>query len=345
MIGTLHLGNYFGAIQQWVNLQNEGHDTFFSIVDLHSLTIPQTYSSRGEMYDRIMEVTACLLACGIDPSKSVLFQQSHVKEHVSLAWVLGCLTTLPRLGQLPQYKEKSATLKDIPLGLYTYPVLQSADILLYKAELVPVGSDQVQHVQLAQHLGRTFNTRFHSSLFPRPSSLILGLSFFHRTSHAFIYMVIEDEGGSRIRSLRCPEKKMSKSEADPKSRILLTDPPDLVREKVKKAVTDFISRLSYEPEKRAGVSNLLLLHSLVSGETIQDIVERVNSHGMDTGKYKGVVAEDIIGFLQPIQSRIRDYLNDPEYLRDTLKSGARKAESVARETWDQVTRVVGLSPS
>ena len=138
---------------------------------------------------------------------------------------------------------------------------------------------------------------------------------------------------------------MSKSEADPRSRIHLTDAPDLVREKVKKAVTDFTSRLSYEPEKRAGVSNLLLLHSLVSGEAIQDIVERANNHGIDTGEYKGVVAEDIIEFLQPIQSKIQDYLKDPDYLRDTLKSGARKAESVARETWDQVTRVIGLSPS
>lgn len=258
--GDLHIGNYLGAIRRWIDLQNSGLDVTYCIVDLHSITLPQ---KPAVLRDNSLRICASLLACGIDPKKATLFLQSSVKEHSELCWILSCITTMARLTHLPQYKEKSAKMKEIPLGLYLYPVLQAADIMLYKATHVPVGEDQVQHLQLAQSLAKAFNNRF-GNTFPMCQPMIA------------------DDASCRIKSLRDPTKKMSKSDPDPKSCVMITDTPEVIKEKVKKAITDFTSAVTFEPETRPGVTNLLTVHSMVSGKSIQEICDETQS--IDTGK-------------------------------------------------------------
>uniref|UniRef100_A0A7G3B4M4 Tryptophan--tRNA ligase, mitochondrial n=1 Tax=Lutzomyia longipalpis TaxID=7200 RepID=A0A7G3B4M4_LUTLO len=316
--GGLHIGNYLGAISRWVELQNTGEDVTYCIVDLHSITLPQDPACLKE---NILHMTAALLACGIDPQKSVLFLQSDVKQHAELGWILGCHTTMARLGHLPQFKEKSTKVKEIPLGIFVYPVLQAADILLYRATHVPVGEDQVQHLQLAQHLAKTFNTKY-------------GNTFAH--CHA----LVSTDLSNRIKSLRDPTKKMSKSDTDPKSVIFLTDPPDAIVEKVKKAITDFTSAVTFEPDARPGVSNLITIHSLMTGKTPEAICMECTD--VDTGKYKGRVAEAVVEHLNPIRMRIEDYSKHPEYLCQVLQEGADRASKVAEETLQEVKDKVGL---
>uniref|UniRef100_A0A1B6DU64 Tryptophan--tRNA ligase, mitochondrial n=2 Tax=Clastoptera arizonana TaxID=38151 RepID=A0A1B6DU64_9HEMI len=319
--GSVHLGNYFGAIEKWIDLQNEGNDVIYCIVDLHSITLPQ---DPQVLKTNILQMTATLLACGIDPSKAILFRQSDVHQHTELCWILSCLSTMAQLAHFPQYKEKSATLKDVPLGLFIYPVLQAADILLYRATHVPVGQDQEQHLQMASTLARVFNSRF-GSTFPSPNPLI------------------EDSNRSRVRSLREPDKKMSKSHQDPKSRIELTDSTDSIVEKFKKAVTDCTSQITYEPNLRPGVSNLISLHSLSSGKTIQQICDE-NSH-IDTGKYKSIVAEAVIEKIKPIREEINRLLDSLEYLEQVLENGSEQASSIAEVTLHDVKQRIGLDLS
>ncbi|XP_066991832.1 tryptophan--tRNA ligase, mitochondrial [Anabrus simplex] len=316
--GNLHLGNYFGAVQRWVELQDSGKDVIYSIVDLHSITLPQ---DPEELRSNILKVAATLIACGINPEKSILFQQSKVRQHTELCWILGCRTTMPRLAHLPQFKEKSSALKDVPLGLYVYPVLQCADILLYRATEVPVGEDQVQHLQLAQHLARNFNNQY-GAVFPIPKALV------------------GDSHTSRLRSLRDPLKKMSKSEPDPRSRINLTDTSDSILEKCKKAVTDFTSALTFNPEERPGVSNLITIHSLLSGKSPQEICNECAS--LDTGRYKLVLAEVIEEKLKPIREETVRLMADPVYLKTVLEKGSEKASLIAEETLLDVKNRVGL---
>ncbi|KAK7869753.1 hypothetical protein R5R35_004747 [Gryllus longicercus] len=317
--GSLHLGNYFGAVQKWVELQNLGGDTIFSIVDMHSITLPQ---DPNVLQNNVLKVTASLIACGIDPEKSVIFQQSKVSQHAELCWVLGCLTTMARLAHLPQFKEKSATLKEVPLGLYLYPVLQCADILLYRATEVPVGEDQVQHLQLAQHLAKAFNNRF-GYTFPIPRA------------------VVGDTNVCRVKSLRDPSKKMSKSDVDSKSRIDLCDSPEIILDKCQKALTDFQSAITFEPEHRAGVSNLISIHSLFTGQEPCNICKEYSD--IDTGKYKLVVANVIQDYLKPIRERTEKLMADPLYLQEILEQGSRKARSMAEETWQDVRKRIGFS--
>lgn len=316
--GSIHLGNYLGAIQKWVDLQNSNQVVLYSIVDMHSITLPQ---NPKELKKNILEMTATLLACGIDPDKSILFQQSTVPMHAELCWILGCLTTMPRLGQLPQFREKSAKVKDIPLGLYVYPVLQAADILLYKSTHIPVGEDQLQHLQLAQHLAKLFNNKF-GETFPIPHAMI------------------NDDSSSRVKSLRDPTKKMSKSDNDPKSRIQLTDEPKALLDKVKKAITDFKSEVTYAPEERAGVSNLITIHSLLSGKSHDEICRE--AQGLDTGKYKLVVADVVIEKLSPIRKRLLELNQEPQYLEEVLRKGGEKAINIAYNCWHEVREKVGL---
>ncbi|XP_015603926.1 tryptophan--tRNA ligase, mitochondrial isoform X2 [Cephus cinctus] len=316
--GNMHLGNYLGAIQKWIELQNSGKNVIWSIVDLHSITLPQ---DSIELRQNILKMTATLLACGIDPEKSILFQQSTVSMHAELSWILGCNTTMPRLGQLPQFKEKSEKVKEVPLGLYIYPVLQAADILLYKATHVPVGQDQVQHLQLAQHLAHTFNRKFKET-FPIPRALV------------------NQDTSSRLKSLRDPTKKMSKSSNDPKSRLELTDEPRVLLNKIKKAVTDFTSTVTFEPETRPGVSNLIAIHSLLSGKSPEEICKEAEN--VDTGEYKFVVADVVIEKLTPIRERINQLIKEPQYLEKVLSDGAERATSIAVNTWLEVRNKVGL---
>ncbi|CAG0913860.1 unnamed protein product [Notodromas monacha] len=320
--GLVHLGNYFGAVKQWKTFIDDDSRAkpIFSIVDLHAITLPQ---NPAELRNGVESMAASLIACGIDPAKCILFRQSDVGEHTSLSWVLGCLATLPRLSQLPQFKEKSEKIRDVPLGLYVYPVLQSADILLYKATDVPVGEDNLQNVYFAQHMARVFNHRFGTEFFPRIKSIVL------------------EDGSARIRSLRNPEKKMSKSDPDPKSRISIIDSEDEVVEKCRKAVTDFTSEVYYDLEKRPGVSNLILLHSLSAGITVDEAVQ--SAQGLDTGKYKLHVAEAVNEHLKPIRETYSALMNDRHHLREVLSEGAQNARSLASETWQAVRSIAGLS--
>ncbi|XP_056644142.1 tryptophan--tRNA ligase, mitochondrial [Diorhabda sublineata] len=317
--GAIHLGNYLGAISQWVKLQDQGEDVMISIADLHSMTLPH---DPRQLSRNIQEIAATLLGCGINPEKTILFQQSKVPVHTQLSWCLGCICTMPRLAHLPQYKEKSKDLKDIPLGLFVYPVLQAADILAYKGTHVPVGEDQIQQIQLTQDLARMFNKRF-GETFPIPHALVTGTEF------------------AKLRSLRDPAKKMSKSETDSKSRICLTDNITDIQRNIKKAVTDFTSEVTYEPDKRPGISNLINIHSFVANKSVDEICREAKN--INTGEYKLIVSNALAEFLKPIQDKITHYLSDTVLLADVLEQGREKANDIATKNWNEVQYKLGLN--
>ncbi|CAG5135823.1 unnamed protein product, partial [Candidula unifasciata] len=299
--GIPHIGNYAGAVSNWVKLQHQYPDNILlSIVDLHSITLPQNCE---HLRQNTLDMTACLLACGIDPEKTILFQQSLVPAHTELAWILSCLCTVPRLQRLPQWKEKKEKVKDPSVGLLTYPVLQAADIMLYKASLVPVGEDQIHHIELTRDLTREV---------------------------------------PKIRSLRNPLNKMSKSDVNVNSRIELLDTPDQIKEKIKKAVTDFTSEVTYDPENRPGVSNLVEIHMALTELSVDEIVEESFLCAENTDMYKQRLAEVIIEKLSPIRAQVLRYQKDPKYLLDVLHSGAAKASVLADKTMTEVRRLVGL---
>lgn len=319
--GSLHIGNYFGAVRRCVRLQDQGEDLMIFIADLHSLT---THQDPTMLQENILDLTACLLASGIDPERSVLFTQSSVARHSELCWLLTCIATHARLAHLPQYKEKSAKMKEVPLGLLLYPVLQAADVLIYRGTHVPVGMDQLQHLQVASQLVKTFHHRY-GKVFPTPKPLLA------------------DDGSDRLRSLRDPSKKMSKSDTDPKSRILLTDPEDVILLKMRKAVTDFTPQITYDPENRPGVSNLVAIHSLAEDKLPEEIVEEVE--GLNTAQYKQVVAAAVSNTLAPIRERAAELRARPTLLRDVLRHGAVKARVRADEVYERVSELVGTASS
>ncbi|KAK6168875.1 hypothetical protein SNE40_020043 [Patella caerulea] len=315
--GIPHIGNYVGAIRNWLKLQKKYQRVILSIVDLHSITTPQ---NPERLRENIFDMTACLIACGVDLQRCILFQQSSVSQHAELAWILGCMCTLPRLQQLPQFKQKSDKLKDVGVGLFTYPILQAADILLYKSTLIPVGKDQLQHIELARHLARTFN-RTTEVLFPNPIEMIGHIP--------------------KIQSLRNPANKMSKSEENTLGRIDLTDSPDNIREKVKKAKTDFTSRVTYDPDNRPGVANLIKIHEALTGDTPEDICE--DALLLDTARYKLKLAEIIIEKLKPIRENYIQLKSDRGYLKTVLEAGQLKAIQIAEATFSEVKKAIGLT--
>ncbi|XP_075703788.1 tryptophan--tRNA ligase, mitochondrial [Rhinoderma darwinii] len=265
-------------------------------------------------------MAACLLACGVNPERCVLFQQSRVPEHAQLAWILGCLTSMPRLRHLPQWKLKSQSQKNEgSVGLFIYPALQAADILLYQATHVPVGDDQVQHLELTQDVARIFNHRY-GELFPIPRALM--------------------SGSKKIRSLRDPSVKMSKSDPQLLATVRLTDSPDEIVLKFRKAVTDFTSEVTYDPEARPGVSNLVTIHSGVTGHAPEELVQQ--SRGLETAQYKLLVAEAVIAKLTPIREEIRRLRGDGGFLTEVLNRGTDRARTVAAPVYDAVCAMVGL---
>ncbi|XP_043484435.1 tryptophan--tRNA ligase, mitochondrial [Leptopilina heterotoma] len=316
--GNVHLGNYLGAIQNWVELQNSGQNVIWSIVDLHAITLPQDPKT---LEKGIFSMVATLLACGVDPEKSILFQQSTVPLHTELNWILSSITTMPRLSRLPQFKEKSQNVKEVPVALFNYPILQAADILIYKATHVPVGEDQIQHLELSQDLARKFNQKF-GDTFPFPET------------------IINDEA-KRIKSLRDPTNKMSKSCPDPKSRLDITDSPDILLKKVKKSVTDFTSQVTYDPDNRPGISNLIKIHSLLTGKSTEEICQE--AEGIDTGKYKLILADIVIEKLNPIRERYLQLTADSQYLEKVLRDGAQKASEIAIPNLLDVRAKIGFS--
>ena len=286
--GTIHLGNYLGAIKNWVELQKE-NQCIFCVVDLHAITVPQ---NPEKLRNKIMEVTAIYLAAGIDPEKSIVFIQSHNQDHAELAWILNTITRIPELERMTQFKDKSKENKtSINAGLFDYPVLMAADILLYGTDIVPVGEDQKQHVELARTLARRFNQNY-GEVFKIPQAMVR-------------------KEGARIMGLDDPTKKMSKSAKSPANYIALTDPPEIIREKIKKAVTDSGSEIEHDPQNKPAISNLLTIYSLVSGEEINAIFNKYKKH-TSYAEFKKDLAEEIIKFLSPFQKKFNELMANPD---------------------------------
>ncbi|MFE9920319.1 tryptophan--tRNA ligase [Streptomyces sp. NPDC005774] len=319
--GSFHLGNYLGAVRQWVALQ-ETHDAFYMLADLHAITVTQ---DPAELRANTRLAAAQLLASGLDPDRCTLFVQSHVPEHAQLAWVMNCLTGFGEASRMTQFKDKSARqgADRASVGLFTYPVLQVADILLYQANEVPVGEDQRQHVELTRDLADRFNGRF-GPTFTVPKPHIL-------------------KETAKIYDLQDPTAKMSKSASTPKGLINLLDDPKATAKKVKSAVTDTDTVVRYDAENKPGVSNLLTIHSTLTGASVAELEERYAGKGY--GALKTDLAEIMVEFVTPFKERTQQYLDDPETLDSVLAKGAEKARAVAAETLALAYERVGFLPA
>ena len=315
-----HLGNYIGAFRYWPNLQRQ-HEAVFCVVDLHTLTVPW---DPKVLADRTRTTAAVLMACGIDPERSVLFVQSEVPQHTELAWILTCMARMGELGRMTQFKEKSAgkAAGAVGAGLLAYPILMAADILAYRASLVPVGDDQKQHVELARDLTERFNRRF-GHTFPLPEPLIA-------------------KTGDRIMSLDDPSQKMDKSSTRAASLIWMNDGADAVRSKIAKAVTDSGKDIRYGTDKPA-ISNLLDIYSAASGRPVPEIEQEFSSKGY--ADFKSALADAVIAFLDPFRARLDEILADRAQLDKILDLGAAKAAKLAAETLAVVRERVGLRRS
>nr|WP_093563749.1 tryptophan--tRNA ligase [Streptomyces sp. OspMP-M43] len=319
--GSFHLGNYLGAVRQWVALQ-ESHDAFYMVVDLHAITIPQ---DPAELRANTRLAVAQLLAAGVDPERCTLFVQSHVPEHAQLGWVMNCLTGFGEASRMTQFKDKSAKqgADRATVGLFTYPVLQVADILLYQANQVPVGEDQRQHIELTRDLAERFNGRY-GQTFTVPAPYIL-------------------KETAKIFDLQDPAVKMSKSASTPKGLINLLDDPKVTAKKVKSAVTDIDTVIRFDAEEKPGVSNLLTILSTLSGSPVEDLERSYEGKGY--GALKTDLAEAMVEFVTPFRSRTQQYLDDPETLDAILAKGAEKARAVAAETLAQTYDRMGFLPA
>lgn len=316
--GNLHLGNYLGAIRNWVQMQQD-YECIFCIVDLHAITLPQ---KPEELRNATREVTAAYIACGINPEKATIFNQSMVSVHAELAWVLGCNTPLGWLNRMTQFKEKSGKHREnAPLGLFGYPVLMAADILAYKATHVPVGEDQKQHLELARDIAGAFNRYYGQEFFPLPEPVITGAA-------------------TRVMSLRDGTKKMSKSDPSDMSRITMTDDADTIAKKIRKAKSDMVEGLSYDAENRPEAANLINLYSAMSGESREAIVARYETSGF--APFKKDLAEVAVNHLAPITAKMRELMDDPAYIDSVLKRGAEQANAIGQQVMDEVKDMVGF---
>jgi tryptophanyl-tRNA synthetase len=312
-----HLGNYIGAFKQWVDLQTK-HESFICLVDLHAITLPW---HPEELADRTRKLAATLLACGIDPERTVLFRQSDVAEHTELAWILTCISRMGELNRMTQFKDKSKGVEggSAGAGLFMYPVLMAADVLAYKADLVPVGDDQRQHLELMRDLAERFNRLF-GETFPVPESFI-------------------PEQGARVMSLDDTSAKMSKSSDRPTGSVWMMDPPEVVREKIKRAVTDSGREIKYGPDKPA-ISNLLDIFAVVSSRSPEELAGEYEGKGY--AEFKSGLADAVISFLQPFQQRFQELMDDPGELASLIAGGAEKARIVADKTLQEVRERIGL---
>ncbi|KOU41211.1 tryptophanyl-tRNA synthetase [Streptomyces sp. WM4235] len=319
--GSFHLGNYLGAIRQYVALQ-ETHDAFYMVVDLHAITMPQ---DPKELRANTRLSAAQLLAAGLDPERCTLFIQSHVPEHAQLGWVMNCITGFGEASRMTQFKDKSAKqgANNATVGLFTYPILQVADILLYQANAVPVGEDQRQHIELTRDLAERFNTRF-------------GQTFTLPAAH-----IVKEV--AKIYDLQDPAIKMSKSASSPKGLVNLLDEPKVTEKKIKSAVTDTEAEIRFDTEKKPGVSNLLTIYSTLTGETIPELEARYEGKGY--GALKTDLAGVMVDFVTPFKKRTQEYLDDPETLDAVLAKGAEKARAVAAETLAQAYDRLGFLPA
>ena len=315
---SLHLGNYLGAVKQWVSLQ-DGNDAFYCIVDLHALTVePEPAALRR----RTLASAAQLLALGLDPKKCTLFVQSHIPEHNQLGWIMECITGFGEASRMTQFKDKSqkSGADRTVVGLFTYPMLQAADILLYQANQVPVGEDQRQHIELTRDLAQRFNSK-HGEIFTVPDAHIL-------------------KAAAKINDLQEPTAKMSKSAASNSGVIDILDSADVNVKKIKSAVTDTGKEIKFDEKNKPGISNLLTIHSALSGKTIAELENEFAGKGY--GDFKGAVAEVVTSYFEPVRTKAQELLADEGELRKILHQGRDKARTVAAATVKKVYDALGL---
>lgn len=315
--GIITLGNYLGAVKNWVNLQ-EDYDCLYCIVDMHAITVRQ---DPAKLRQNTMSLAALYVACGLDPNKNIIYIQSHVPAHAELSWVLNTFTYMGELNRMTQFKEKSQKHADnINAGLFTYPVLMAADILLYQADLVPVGEDQRQHIELTRDVAIRFNN-IYGDVFKIPEG------FIPRT-------------GARIMSLQEPEKKMSKSSEDANSYISMLDDPKVIVNKIKRAVTDSDCVVKFDPENKPGISNLMNIYSCFTGKTYEEIEKEFEGQGY--GAFKLAVGECTAEGISKIQAEYNKIIKDKAYLEEMFRSGAERAERIAARTLAKVHKKVGF---
>ena len=315
--GDLHLGNYLGAIKNWSS-RSENYDCFYFMADLHTITVRQV---PADLRRRTLEQLAQYIACGLDPQKNTLFVQSHVHQHAELGWVLNCYTMFGELSRMTQFKDKSAKhAENVNGGLFTYPSLMAADILLYQPDLIPVGQDQKQHCELTRDVAKRFNG-IYGDVFKIPEPYI-------------------PENGARVMSLNAPESKMSKSM--PEGCVYLMDNPDDIRRKFKRAITDSDTEncVCYDPENKPGVANLMNIYAAVTGKSFQEIEDEFAGKGY--GAFKPAVGDAVIETLRPIREESQRLLKDKAYLESVYREGAEKASYVAEKTLRKVYKKVGL---
>ncbi|KAL7752255.1 Tryptophan--tRNA ligase, mitochondrial [Sorochytrium milnesiophthora] len=328
--GVPHLGNYLGALRSWVTLSRDesASQVLFSVVDLHALTTPAK-TTPVQLSESIVTTASVLLACGIDTSRCALFQQSQVSAHAELAWVLSCTASMGWLSRMTQWKSKFKSAENpldpslgMKLGLYSYPVLQAADILAYRATHVPVGEDQHQHLELARDIAKAFNSTYGTNYFPLPAAMSFTPT-------------------KRIMSLRDPKSKMSKSDPLPASRIELTDSADDIARKIRRSVTDSHKYVSLDREERPGVANLLSIYAGLRDVTPEAAAEELASCDMQSLKER--VTEVVVESLMPVRSRFLELQGDRAYVLSVLREGRDKARSIADGNWRQVQRLVGIA--
>jgi tryptophanyl-tRNA synthetase len=318
---SLHLGNYLGALTQWVALQ-DAYDALYCVVDLHALTVAP---DPAQLRERTRRTAAQYLAAGVDPERSILFVQSHVSEHAELAWLLSCHTGFGEAGRMTQFKDKSGRYgaEGTTVGLFTYPILMAADILLYDTALVPVGEDQRQHLELTRDLAQRLNSRFGEGTVVVPEAHIV-------------------KATAKIFDLQDPTAKMSKSAASPNGIIELLDPPKTVAKRIKGAMTDNLGVIAYDPQAQPGVANLLTIFSALTGRDVPSIV--ADYEGKGYGHLKVDLADVVVEFLTPFQERVQGYLSEPDTLDAVLEDGAERARTIARGTLERVNDRFGLLP-
>lgn len=317
--GDLTLGNYLGALRNWVLLE-KNYKCYYCVADLHAITVRQ---DPAKLRKRTLDVLAMLMAIGLDPQKSVLYMQSQVSEHAQLAWILNCHTYMGELSRMTQFKDKSRRQEaGVSAGLFTYPDLMAADILLYHADYVPVGIDQKQHVELARDIAERMNS-IYGNLFTVPDAVI--------GDHA-----------ARVMSLQDPTKKMSKSDENENAYIMMLDAPDAVARKIRRAVTDSDGEIRFDEEEKPGVSNLLTIYSVLTNKKIDEAVASLQGGGY--GGLKEAVTEAVLACLVPLQERYHRFRKDAGYLTEVMASGAERASEVASKTLAKVHKKVGLAP-
>ena len=316
--GNLTLGNYIGALRNF-NLLQDQYDCLYSIVDMHAMTVRQ---NPAELRKACLRTMSIFLASGLDPRKNIIYFQSQVPQHAELSWVLNCFTYMGELQRMTQFKDKSAKHADnINAGLFTYPVLMAADILLYMSDLVPIGSDQKQHLELARDIAERFNA-IYGDVFIVPEG------YFPKV-------------GARVMSLQEPTRKMSKSDPE-ETYIAILDKPEIIRKKMRRAVTDCDNTVVFDPENKPGIANLMSIMSALTGKTMDEITAEYDGQGY--GKFKDAVADSVIATLEPIQKRYDEISADKAYLQEVLTSGAERAEAIAYRTMLKIRKKIGYAP-